>query len=298
MLATPGLRSDERCRPFAHLVGREELAAGEDLDLCPVDRCPLIDHRELGEAIDVVTPQVDAHRRIGSAREHVDDRAAHGELPAMLDLMLTAVPDAHQLTHELGRIQRIAHADHHGLDLGHMRAQALHESPHRRHDHRRHPARLTQSPDRAQPAPHGLDGRTHPLERQRLPGREQFDVISPDEHLEIVDESLRLSRRGHGDDERSALRTFEETGDRDGAGRFGHHEDRVATAEDGGEPRFIGEQRGEFEERHGTSVMGCRTRDAPAATRDRGVDESADATGRARIRNRAASDPICSISSM
>ena len=68
-------RDERRGRARTSSVG-QQLAAREDLDLGEVGRRALVVHAELGEAVDLVAPQVDAHRHVGGRREHVDDRAA------------------------------------------------------------------------------------------------------------------------------------------------------------------------------------------------------------------------------
>jgi hypothetical protein len=66
-------------------------------------------------------------------------------------------------------------------------------------------------------------------------------------------EPFRLAGGGHGDDNRAALGTLDHSSDGDGTSWLRYDENRIATTEDSGEARFIGEQRGEFEERHGAS---------------------------------------------
>ena len=61
------------------------------------------------------------------------------------------------------------------LDVG---TEPLHERPHRRHQHRRQVAGA-QPPHHPQAPAHRLHRRRHPLERQRLPGRELLDRRRP-----------------------------------------------------------------------------------------------------------------------
>ena len=65
LLTTPGLGTDEGRGAGADVVGGQQLAAREDLDLGEVSRRALVVHAELGEAVDLVAPQVDAHRAAG-----------------------------------------------------------------------------------------------------------------------------------------------------------------------------------------------------------------------------------------
>ena len=87
-----------RARP--HLLGREQLAHREDPRVVDVDRRALVGHRELRQPVDLVAPQVDAHRMVGGRRVHVDDRAAHRELTARLDLVLAPVAHRDELLDE------------------------------------------------------------------------------------------------------------------------------------------------------------------------------------------------------
>ena len=78
--------------------------------------------------------------RVGGGREHVDDRAAHGDLAAVLDLVLAAVAVAHEALDELGRVDLVADPDDDRLDVGDVRAEALHEGPDRGDHDARAPA--------------------------------------------------------------------------------------------------------------------------------------------------------------
>ncbi len=78
-------------------LGEDELTAAVDGDRVEVPRRALVADGERGEAVDLVAPQVDADRLVRRRGEHVDDAAAHRELPAVLDLVLAPVPARHQL---------------------------------------------------------------------------------------------------------------------------------------------------------------------------------------------------------
>ena len=201
-----GCGADERAGPVAHLGGGQQLAAREDLDLGAVDGGALVDDRELGEPVDLVAPEVDAHRHVGGAREHVDDRAPHGHLAPVLDLVLAAVPVGDEPVEQLVGVDAVAHPDHERLHLGDVGAEALDEGPHRGHHHAGRPLRVAEAPQCAQPAAHGLHRRADPLERQRLPGGEQVDLVGAEERAEVADQPLRLARRRHGDEQRAAGR--------------------------------------------------------------------------------------------
>ena len=101
-----GSRATSARRPGAHLVGRDQLAGREDQRLGEVGGGALVVDAERGEAVDLVAPQVDADRRVAGRREHVDDRAAPGELAAVLDQLLAAVAEVDEPAHELVGIDR------------------------------------------------------------------------------------------------------------------------------------------------------------------------------------------------
>ena len=96
LLAAPRLGADQRGCAGAYVVGRQQLARREDLDLGEVRRRALVVDAELREAIHLVAPQVDAHGDIRGRRKHVDDRASQRHLAAVLDEVLTPVAEAHR----------------------------------------------------------------------------------------------------------------------------------------------------------------------------------------------------------
>ena len=73
---------------------RQQLAAREDQRVGEVPVAALVRDREDREPIDLVAPEVDAHRMVGRRRVHVDDRSAHRDLAAPLDLVLPPVARA------------------------------------------------------------------------------------------------------------------------------------------------------------------------------------------------------------
>ena len=74
-----------------------------------VDRALVVD-AEAGEAVDLVAPQVDADRVVAGRREHVDDRAAPGELAAVLDELLAPVAELRQAVDELVGVDDVGRA--------------------------------------------------------------------------------------------------------------------------------------------------------------------------------------------
>ena len=195
-----GSAAIEPLGPLAHLVGGQQLAAREHVDLVEVVGGALVADRELGEPVDLVAPQVDADRAVGGGREHVDDRAADRDLAAVLDLFLAPVAGADEPGHEVVAVPLLARRDDEGLDVVDVRAEPLHQRPDRGDDDGGRAVRVAQPPDRAQPAAHGLDGRADPLERQRLPGREQLRRVGPEEGGEVVGQPLGVGGGGDGDE--------------------------------------------------------------------------------------------------
>ncbi len=127
VLGSPRLLGDEFAGPLTDAVVGQQFAAGEHLDLSHVDGGPLVGDRELGQSVDIVAPQVDAHRNVGGGRKHVHDRAPHRHLATVLDLVLTAVPHAHQLLDQFGGVDPVSHAHHHRPGISGCRIEALHQ---------------------------------------------------------------------------------------------------------------------------------------------------------------------------
>ena len=119
----------------AQLLGQNELATAIERDGVEIARGALVAHGERSEAVHLVTPQVDAHRFVGRRREHVDDASAHGELAAVLHLVLASVAERHQLGQEHIELELVAGTDHHGGELA-QGAEPLEQCSNGRHDHR------------------------------------------------------------------------------------------------------------------------------------------------------------------
>ena len=131
MLATPWMAGDEAAGELPLPVAEDQLPGGEDLHVVEVVRAALVGDGEPVEAVDLVAPQVDAHRIVGGRREDVDDRAPAGDLAAVLDLELTAVPGGHEAADELVGVDLAAPADHDRRRQGAGGGQTLDERPHR-----------------------------------------------------------------------------------------------------------------------------------------------------------------------
>ncbi len=217
--------------PRPDLVGGQQLPAAEHLDLVEVDGRALVGDRELGQPVDLVAPQVDAHRHVAGRGEHVDDRAPHRQLAPVLDLVLAAVAGAHQPGHQLLGSTWSPVAHHDGLDLLDVRARgaAAAPAPGPPPPWARGPAAgAPQPPHGAQPPAHGLDAGADPLEGQRLPGREQLDLVVAQEGGQVVGQALGLGGGGHGHHDRaSGCRPAGQAGDGEGPGRLGHRQHGV-----------------------------------------------------------------------
>ena len=228
------------------LFGGKQLPHREDPRFVDLDRRALIGDREPRETIDLVSPQVNANRMIRRRRIDVDDRAAHRHLAARLDLVLAPVADRDQLRHELVAVDLGTRAHDDGLDILHVRAEALHERTHGRDD--RAWQVLTaraQPPDDPQPAAHRLRRGRDPLERQRFPRGEELDRVVTQVLPQVGGDPLGLDPGRHRDDDRSPGRGAGERGGEERAGRLGNGDrSREATGRRG-DDRGVGEQGGE-----------------------------------------------------
>ena len=207
VLAAPRLADCQRCGTFphgsigTHLARRVHLRRGK---LC--DRT-LIGDRELREAVDLVAPQVDAHRHLGRRAEDVHDPAAHCDLAAVLDLMLTAISPGHQLRHEFAEVAPIAscHAHHRRCWGNCVGAEPLQQRSNRGDDHLEvalaGAGGGSQPLQRCQSAAHRLGRRAHSFERQRFPRSEQCYVLLPEPGAEVFGVALGfMGRRRHHQD--------------------------------------------------------------------------------------------------
>ena len=204
LLAAPRLRAHAAGGALAHLVGRQQLARREDPRLVDVVGRALVGDRERRQAVDLVAPEVDAHRMVVGRRVHVDDRAAHRELAARLDLVLAPVAAGDEALDQLVAVDPVARPHDDRLDsstCGPSRCTSA-----------RTGATTTaaacpdaQPPHHAQAAAHRLERRRHPLERQRLPRREAARPSSaPRNWPQVAHEALGLGAGRHREEQRPA----------------------------------------------------------------------------------------------
>ena len=180
----------------------------------------------------------------------------------MLDLVLAAVAEAHQPLDQLDRVELVARVHDDRFDLLDVRAEALQQRPHRRHDHRRQAVGArpgpvarpvgagrvgggAQPPQRAQAATHRGHRGAHPLEREGLPRAEHLDLVLAEVGREVVGQLVGVAGGGHGDDDRTAARQLRQAGDGDGPGRLGDRQQRGGAPERAEEPGFVPEEGGE-----------------------------------------------------
>ena len=279
-LGTPRLGAHELGGACPHLLGREELACGEDRGDRGIVRGALVGDREGAEAIDLVTPQVDAHRVVVGHRVDVDDRAADGDLAPRLDLVLAPVAHRDEARDEVVAVDAVARAHDDRLDVLDVGAEALHQRAHRRHEHgrqradadsigrppkgrllRRRPSRPldagAQPPEDALAAAHRLERRRHPLERQRLPCGEELDLAAREERREVVHQPLGLAAGRDREEDRPARRHAGQRSDEEGARRLGDGDDLGAAEHCLGRGLVV-EQPREGRERAGDGVGGDR----------------------------------------
>ena len=195
LLATPGRRAHEGGRPLPHGGVGHQLPAAEELDLVEVVRGALVRHVEAGEPVDLVTPQVDAHRFVAGRGEDVDDAATHGEFPPVLDQRFAPVPEADQLGHQVLDHDPVTPRDHDRTGGGAPGPQTLQDGLDRGHDDVRPPTRTGvrpgQLPEQPEASTHGVDLGAHAFEGQGLPCGEHLDrppTVTPGfcEDLQVV----------------------------------------------------------------------------------------------------------------
>ena len=127
------------------------------------------------------------HRSMRTGASAVDGNTStieprHGHLAPVLDQVLAAVAHADELGDEVVGIEHAALGDDDRLDVVDVGAEPLQRAPAPSATTTRgRPVGVAQAPQDLQPAAHGLDRRAHPLERQRLPGREQLDRVGAEE---------------------------------------------------------------------------------------------------------------------
>ena len=106
--APQGRRTVSAARGLAQGLGEHDLAAAVERDGAQVVRRALVADRERSEPVDLVTPEIDADRHVGRRGEDVDDAASHGELAAVLHLVLAPVAHGDQCREEVRHVDLVA----------------------------------------------------------------------------------------------------------------------------------------------------------------------------------------------
>ena len=250
LIPTPRLGGHHRLGPSANLGRGAQLSATEQLDFDDVLGGALILHAELTEPVDLVAPEVDAHGDLCRRGEHVDDRAAHGDLSAVLDLVLPAVPEAHQFGDERFGVKLLPGPNDNGGGLLDMRTEALQHRLHRNHERSRSTRLRPQVPHRSKPTTHRLNAWADPLERQRLPRREDVDLVITKVRAHIVRDALGVSRRGRDDHDRATTGDSCQRGEDEGPGRLRHRQQRAPRPEQIGQVAIAAQQGGKGRQGH------------------------------------------------
>ena len=207
LLAPPRLGGDQRSRPVR---ARRRRAAtrgtGKIVTSAERDGRTLVVDAELGDAVDLVAPQVDADRRVGRRREHVDDGTAHRDLAAVLDLILAAIAEPHELLDELGGVDHVAGADDDGFDARPRadRGAAPARAPRRRSPRALAPGRAAATTCAARCAMVSTLGLTRSNGSVSHAGND-VDVIGAEEEREVVDQPIGVGGGRHGHDDRPSL---------------------------------------------------------------------------------------------
>ena len=230
----------------------EQLAGREDPCLVELVGRALVVDGEAREAVDLVTPEVDAHRVVVGRREDVDDRPAHRRPHRALDLVLAAVAELDELSGEDVGVDDPAGPDRDRLDGGGLRPEALQHGTDGGDDDRWAALGIAQAPQDFEPATHGFDRRADPLERECLPGREEGHVAGWEELLEVLGQLAGHRPGRRDDDERAAAREVGQRGDRDRAGHLDDGQAGGGVAEGARQRWFVAQQWGECSQAHGT----------------------------------------------
>ena len=158
LLRAPWLRLRQFGGAGLDFLGREQFAYREDPCVIEIDRRALVGDRELREPIDLVAPQVDAHRMVGRRGIDVNDRAAHRELTARFHLVFAPIAHGHEPVDERVTVELHAGTNDNGFDRLHVGTESLYERSNRcDHDRGKLVAADPQPPDDAQATAHRLD---------------------------------------------------------------------------------------------------------------------------------------------
>ena len=225
--------------------------AGEDRHRRALDRRTLIGDRELGQAIDLVAPEIDAHRMIGGDRIDVDDRAPHRDLAAPSTWYSRRYPSSTSRATNSSRSSRPPGATVTGstsATCGPSRCTSARIGATTTNGSRASDAAIVRSRQSTHAAAHRLERGRHPLERQRLPRGELLDRVGAEELAQVVGDALGLGRGRHRDDDRPARGRPRQRGEEQRA-RGVADRDRFALPAARAHRGLVGEQHGDAGER-------------------------------------------------
>ena len=245
LLAAPRLLGDQGGGPDPDPVVGHQFPTWVQLDLSPGRGGPLVGHRELGEPLHLVVPQVDSHRRVVGGRPDVDDRTPHRDLTTVLDLVLAAIAGGHQGSHQAVAVDDVARSDADGFGGPSRRSEALDEGPTGGHDHGGPVGEARQAVQDAQAPAHGLHCGADPLKRQGLPGREVLDGVVAQHEAQVGHQPLGLGAGGDGHHQRGPAGAAHQRCHDDGPSRLGDGQRGGPSTEAGLDGRVVVEQRGE-----------------------------------------------------
>ena len=225
LLAAPGVRGHQALGPLPDLRGGQQLPGREQADPLHLHGGALVGHGELGQPVDLVAPEVDAHRGVRGGGEHVHDGSTHRDLTPVLHLVLAAVAGQHQALHQLVQVHPVPGGHHDGLHVLHVGAQALDQGAGGGHHHPQRRVVGAQAPQHPQPPAHGLDGGADAFERQGLPRRVVLDGLLGEEGQQVRGQALRVGHRGQRHHDGSATGQVRQRGHRHRPGGLRNHQD-------------------------------------------------------------------------
>ena len=211
-------------RPRTHRFVEDQLARGPDLG--DVDRAgrQLRGRHEPADRLDLIAPELQAHRSALLGREHIEHPAAHGELSPVLHHVDPHVAEVDEPFREPIGSGLGPAFDPDRLGGARRRRDPLQDGEHRR-DHDEGSLGSAQQADRGRPPRRDLGCRGDQLVGQRLPRRQQHRTARQ-ECRHVGDQRLGLMRpRRDGEDRR--LERRRQPGQYEGVARLGLHFDRT-----------------------------------------------------------------------
>ena len=184
---------DRRQRP-RHRLGREvELARRPDRDLVEGGNRRLGVGVEGAQLLDLVAQPFGTPGAGRVQPEDVDDAAADGELAGRGDGDLAPVAERHQPRHQVVAAHGVPPPQVGAATADQLRRQGGPEQGRRRGHHQQRPVLRHRSKGRQTAPRHLLTGR-HPVEGQRVGGREEGEAVLPAPHRAVGPELLGLGR--------------------------------------------------------------------------------------------------------